>query len=104
MSQPEIHILNTPDDLFHEAATEFVSLARDAVQSKGKFTVALSGGSTPKSLYTLLASGTIPKIPWDKIYFFFGDERHVPPDHPESNYRMAYEALLSKIPQPQAQA
>jgi 6-phosphogluconolactonase len=100
MSQTELHVLNTPDDLFHEAARQFATLARNALQTKGKFCVALSGGSTPKSLYTLLASGSISDIPWDKIYFFFGDERHVPPDHPESNYRMANEALLSKIPQP----
>jgi 6-phosphogluconolactonase len=56
----------------------------------------LSGGSTPKSLYALLA--TMPSIPWDKVCFFWGDERHVPPDSPESNYRMASEALLSKVP------
>ena len=69
---------------------------REAVRANGRFTVALSGGSTPKTLYSLLA--TKPDIPWDKIYFFWGDERHVPPDHPESNYRMANEALLSKVP------
>ena len=66
------------------------------MQANGRFTVALSGGSTPKTLYSLLA--TKPNIPWDKICFFWGDERHVPPDHPESNYRMANEALLSKVP------
>ena len=66
------------------------------MRASGRFTVALSGGSTPKALYSLLA--TKPDIPWDKIYFFWGDERHVPPDHPESNYRMANEALLSKVP------
>lgn len=98
MSQVELYIRDTPAALFHEAATQFVTLARGAAESRGKFTVALSGGSTPKSVYALL-SGT-PKIPWDKIYFFFGDERHVPPDHPDSNYRMASEALLSKISQP----
>jgi len=95
---PEIRILNTPADLFQAAATEFAALASQAVQGNGKFTVALSGGSTPKSLYALLASGSIPNIPWEKIFFFFGDERCVPPDHPDSNYRMAREAgLFAKV-------
>ena len=99
-SQPEIRVLPTAAALFEAAAAEFAALALDTARRNGRFSVALSGGSTPKSLYMLLASGSIPGIPWDKIYFFFGDERHVPPDHPESNYRMANEALLSKIPQP----
>ena len=74
------------------------TLAAQAVQKNGKFTVALSGGSTPKSLYSLLASGSVPNIPWDKIFFFFGDERFVPPDHPDSNYRMVHETgLFSKV-------
>jgi 6-phosphogluconolactonase len=96
--QTEIRILSTSTDLFQAAAAEFAELATDAVQKSGQFTVALSGGSTPKSLFQLLASGAFPKLPWDKTYFFFGDERHVPPDHPDSNYRMANEAMLSKAP------
>jgi 6-phosphogluconolactonase len=98
-SQAETRILNTSADLFRAAATEFAALAAKAVQSSGRFSVALSGGSTPKSLYTLLAGGSIPNIAWDKIFFFFGDERFVPPDHAESNYRMASETgLFSKVP------
>ena len=58
------------------------------------------GGSTPKSLFNLLASQCPRPLPWDQIFFFWGDERHVPPDSPESNYRMANEALLSKVPVP----
>src|SRR5262249_32986322 len=74
-------------------------LAAQAVQIRGRFTTALSGGSTPKSLYSLLASGAVPNLPWEKLFFFFGDERFVPPDHPESNYRMARETgLFSKGP------
>jgi 6-phosphogluconolactonase len=92
---PEVRILKTAPDLFEAAAAEFAAQASAAVRANGRFTVALSGGSTPKTLYSLLA--TKPGIPWDKIYFFWGDERHVPPDHPDSNYRMANEALLSKI-------
>ena len=94
-TQPEIRVLKTTTDLFEAAATEFAAQASAAVRANGRFTVALSGGSTPKTLYSLLA--TKPGIPWDKICIFWGDERHVPPDHPESNYRMANEALLSKV-------
>lgn len=97
-SAPDIRVLNTPTELFQAAAEEFAALAAQAVQRNGKFTVALSGGSTPKSLYSLLASGSVPNIPWDKIFFFFGDERFVPPDHPDSNYRMVHETgLFSKV-------
>jgi 6-phosphogluconolactonase len=97
-STPEIRILKSPQDLFEATAAEFIAQANAAVRARGKFTVALSGGSTPKSLFTLLA--TKLNVPWDKIYFFWGDERHVPPDDPESNYRMANEAMLSKVPVP----
>lgn len=94
--QTEIRILKTAAELFEAAAKEFATRAAQAVRANGRFTVALSGGSTPKALYSLLA--TKPTIPWDKICFFWGDERHVPPDHPESNYRMVDQALLSKVP------
>jgi 6-phosphogluconolactonase len=95
-TQTEIRVLNTAADLFQAAANEFAALAADAVARHGRFCVALSGGSTPKSLYALLA--TRPSIPWDEICFFWGDERHVPPDNPDSNYRTANEFLLSKVP------
>jgi 6-phosphogluconolactonase len=94
-AQPEIRILKTAAELFETAAATFAAQAAEAARTNGSFTVALSGGSTPKTLYALLA--TKPGIPWDKVYFFWGDERHVPPDDPESNYRMVNEALLSKI-------
>jgi len=97
-SPPEIRVLDTPADLFLAAATEFATLASQAVRSQERFSVALSGGSTPKALYTLLASGSVPNIPWEKIFFFFGDERFVPPDHPDSNYLMARETgLFAKV-------
>jgi 6-phosphogluconolactonase len=99
MPSPELRIYDTPNDLFQAAVADFVSRANAAILSHGKFTVALSGGSTPKSLYQLLASGSIPNIPWGKIYLFFGDERNVPPDHAESNYRMAKAALLFQVPE-----
>jgi 6-phosphogluconolactonase len=89
------------DDLSRKAAAEFVRLANRSVAADGRFAVALSGGSTPKSLYSLLASAEFqPQIPWTRCHFFWGDERPVPPDHPESNYRMAFESLLSRVPVP----
>jgi len=96
----QICVFDTPSDLFRAAAEEFARCAVDATKSSGQFTVALSGGSTPRSLYALLASGIIPGIPWPKSYFFWGDERHVPPDHLESNYHMVQEAMLAKVPVP----
>jgi 6-phosphogluconolactonase len=91
-----IEIVATSVDLFHAAAEEFVLAARAAIGAQGRFTVALSGGSTPKALYSLLASN-YAGFAWNRVFIFFGDERHVPPTDPESNYRMANEALLTKI-------
>jgi 6-phosphogluconolactonase len=95
-----VRIVRTPVELFQLAANEFAARASAGIHANGRFSVALSGGSTPKALYSLLASGSVTSIPWEKIYFFWGDERHVPPDHPDSNYRMAYEAMLSRVPVP----
>jgi len=93
----EVRRLTTPQDLFQAAADEVIQTALEAVRQRGRFAIALSGGSTPKTLYTLLAANAANSLPWDHMYFFWGDERHVPPDHPDSNYRMAHEALLSKV-------
>jgi 6-phosphogluconolactonase len=81
-----------------------VRQVRAAVETKGACTVALSGGSTPKGLYRLLANDPTwrGQVPWDNMHVFWGDERHMLPDHPDSNYRMANEALLSKVPIPPA--
>lgn len=101
----EIRILSDAKALARAAADEFSRVARESVAARGVFTVALSGGSTPKAIFNLLAtdhaSGASP-LPWDKIQIFFGDERHVPPDNPDSNYRMANASLLSKVPIPAA--
>jgi len=99
-SPPEIRVLDGPAELFQAAAAEFTRLAADAVRGTGRFTVALSGGSTPKTLYSRLATDKSLAIPWDKVCFFFGDERHVPPDHTDSNYHMAKLALLDRVPIP----
>ena len=96
----EIRILADANSIAQTAAAEFLQAAEEAVRERGAFSVALSGGSTPKTLYGLLASNPLlqAKVPWRKVQFFFGDERHVPPDNPESNFRMANEAMLAKAP------
>jgi 6-phosphogluconolactonase len=90
-----------PEALAHDAAGRFVRLAHDAIAERDVFTVALAGGSTPRLTYSLLGSEPYrSQVEWDKIQFFWGDERCVPPDHVDSNYRMVVEALLSKVPVP----
>jgi len=95
-STRSVEVLATAADLFHAAAEEFVRVARTAIGAQGRFTVALSGGSTPKGLYSLLASNYADFV-WNRVFLFFGDERHVTPTDPESNYRMVQESLLAKI-------
>ena len=85
------------------AAEMFVQKAREAIAARGIFVVALAGGSTPRRLYALLADeGDVfrAQLAWDRIHFFWGDERHVPPDHADSNFRMANEAMLARVPIP----
>ena len=94
-----VEVLPTLTDLFHAAAKEFVRIGRAAISERGRFTVALSGGSTPRTLYSLLAKD-YSNFPWSQTFLFFSDERHVPPDHPDSNYRMVNESLLSRAPIP----
>lgn len=96
----ELRRLTTPQDLFQAAGEEVLRAAIHAVAERGRFTIALSGGSTPRSLYTLIAANASATLPWDRMFFFFGDERHVPPDDPDSNYRMVKESLLSTAPIP----
>ena len=96
-----LEILDAPEDLARAAAQLFVAKSNEAVARQGFATIALSGGSTPKRLYQLLADPNQPfrdEVPWSSIYFFWTDERHVPPDHPESNYRMTNEAMLAHVP------
>lgn len=97
-SSVQIRTLTTPQELFAAAAEEVVRAANEAVAQRGRFSIALSGGSTPKNLYNLLATNARNALPWDRMFFFWGDERHVPPTDPDSNYRMADETLLAKIP------
>jgi 6-phosphogluconolactonase len=98
-----IEVAEHADALNHCVAEQFVRLTTEAIDARGRCAVALSGGSTPKSVYQLLAAPAFRlRVRWGDIHFFWGDERHVPPDHPDSNYRMAVEAMLSKVPVPPA--
>lgn len=96
----EIRILADGATIAKRAAQEFVQAAATAVRENGSFNVALAGGSTPKALYRLLVDDRVlrSQVPWAKIHLFFGDERHVGPGHPDSNFRMATEAMISKAP------
>lgn len=99
----EIQIFPDPGQLMQAAAQHFVTLAQTAIEQNGWFTVSLSGGSTPRALYALLASPPFAgQVNWERVNVFWGDERCVPPDHPDSDYGMAYDALLRHIPVPEA--
>lgn len=97
------HVVVMPDApaLAREAAGRLLAQARAAVESRGRFSVALSGGSTPVGTYRLLAEEPYcSQIPWDGVHLFWGDERCVPPDEHGSNYRLAWQALISRVPLP----
>jgi 6-phosphogluconolactonase len=101
MSTPEIKVLANPTGVAHDAAERLLELSETAIELNGRFSMALSGGSTPKGLYQLLASPDFaPHVDWPSVDIFFADERCVPPDQLDSNYRMARETLLSKVPIP----
>lgn len=97
--QLEIH--PTPEDLVARGTILWRQWSAAAIAERGRFTVALAGGSTPKQLYRALAQ--TPGLDWQHTWLFWGDERYVPPDHPDSNYRMVQEALLDAIAIPPAQ-
>ena len=98
--QRDVRILANQSAIARRAAQEFVQAATQAVSEKGSFHVALSGGSTPKALYSLLAEDAAlrAQVPWDKMSVYFGDERSVGPDDADSNFRMASETMISKVP------
>ncbi len=99
-----LQIFENKAQLSTAAATFFVKAAREAVQQRGRFTVALTGGSSPDLLYTLLTQPPYAgQVPWDKTYVFWGDERWVPLTDELSNARMAQETLLGKVPVPAEQ-
>ncbi|HEX4378616.1 MAG TPA: 6-phosphogluconolactonase [Candidatus Acidoferrum sp.] len=97
-SNRQIQIFPDVNDIAARAAELILAAATAAVKENGRFTIALAGGSTPKTLYSLLAAEPYFSVmPWDKTYLFFGDERHVPPDDKDSNFRMANESMISKL-------
>ncbi len=95
----ELLVFPDVDCLARAAADRFAALASAAVVERGRFAVALAGGSTPKPLYALLAEQPLAQeLDWARVEVFWGDERCVPPNHPESNYRMAHRTLLRRVP------
>ncbi|HZZ64092.1 MAG TPA: 6-phosphogluconolactonase [Candidatus Baltobacteraceae bacterium] len=97
--EPELRVFDDPSQLAAGVADAFVQDAREAIRDRGEFNVALAGGTTPKAAYQLLAAE--PRrdmVDWPRVNVFFGDERTVPPDSSESNYKMANDALLAHVP------
>lgn len=96
-----VHVYETAEQVAFAAASRVVELARDSVAARGRFTIALAGGNTPRRIYEMLVEERLRRsVDWPNVHIFFGDERMVPPDHAESNYRMANEALLARVPLP----
>jgi 6-phosphogluconolactonase len=94
-----IEIFPDVSAIAQKAAALYVDAAQQAARERGVFRVAMAGGSTPKSLHALLTAEPFrSQLPWDKMQIFFGDERHVPPDHADSNFRMVSETFVSKSP------
>ena len=94
-------IVSDLDEMSLRGANHVAEIIERAVKERKKCMIALSGGNTPRKLYERLASEEfVSRIPWESTYWFFGDERHVPPDHDDSNYKMASDSLLSNVPIP----
>ncbi|PIQ83668.1 MAG: 6-phosphogluconolactonase [Candidatus Omnitrophica bacterium CG11_big_fil_rev_8_21_14_0_20_63_9] len=101
MAQPVIRVFADLESLSREAAEQFVRLAQQQAQAGCRFSIALAGGSTPRRLYELLAGEPYrSRVPWASVHAFWGDERWVPPDHPDSNFRQAFSLLLTHVPLP----
>ena len=100
-SARDIRIFETAEEVARAAADYFAEIAEKSISAEGRFSVALAGGSTPRRTYQLLASEEYRnRVPWSQVHIFFGDERSVPATHPDSNYRMAEEAMISLLPIP----
>jgi len=97
----ELEVVSDAERLAQAAADRVVALASAAIVERGRFTVALAGGSTPEPAYALLGEQPLAQeVDWARVEVYWGDERCVPPDHPDSNYRMARRALLGRVPIP----
>jgi 6-phosphogluconolactonase len=97
VSEPKLIVLNDAAELYVRAAEETAHIAGESVCTHGEFTLCLSGGSTPAATYDLLATRFNLSVDWKEVQFFWGDERCVPPEHPESNFAMARRTMLSKL-------
>ena len=93
-----LHVYQSVDALVGAAAEAIANAAHDAIAARGRFTIALAGGGTPRPVYELLAAAYSDAVEWPRVHAFFGDERCVPPGDARSNFRMAHEALLSRVP------
>lgn len=99
--EPELKVFDDPEQVARAAAGRVAELARESIEARGLFTFALAGGSTPRRVYELLAGEEFrDAVDWANVHIFFGDERAVPADHSDSNFRMANESLLSRVPVP----
>jgi 6-phosphogluconolactonase len=99
-TRPIVYVYPDLDAMSQAAARALVDRVRASVESDGRCALALSGGTTPRALYRLLAEEYASRVPWSQVDLFWGDERYVPPDDPRSNYRMVKEALLDRSPIP----
>jgi 6-phosphogluconolactonase len=98
---PAVRQLANAEQLSRDAAEDVIRLAAEAIAARGRFSMALSGGNTPRRLYQVLAETPFrEQVDWPRVQLFWGDERALPPDHPDSNFRMADEALLRRVPVP----
>src|SRR5438128_11655648 len=100
--KPDVRVCADVNELGRRAAEAAVRTINDAGRSAGRCSLVLSGGNTPRTLYGLLASRVQEQSPWAHVHVFWGDERYVPPDDAQSNYRMAKETLLDHVPCPAA--
>ncbi|MDT5158434.1 MAG: 6-phosphogluconolactonase [Acidobacteriota bacterium] len=99
--KPDVKVFDSAEEVARAAARRIVELAKESIDTRGVFSLTLSGGSTPRSIYELLAGEEFrDRVDWPNVHIFFGDERTVAPDHADSNYRMANETLLSRVPIP----
>lgn len=96
--KPVAHVYQDLEALSRAVARELEGVARMAIDAQGRFSLVLSGGSTPRLLYRLLAGEFGDRIRWQNVHLFWGDERYVPPDDPHSNYRMVKETFLEQLP------
>jgi 6-phosphogluconolactonase len=100
--EPDLRVFPDLNEMSLRAAQATVGTINDVVRATGKCSLVLSGGNTPRALYGLLASQFRDRIPWEHVHVFWGDERYVPADDPQSNYRMARQTLLDHVACPAA--